>query len=158
MPTVDSTIVNDAVEDAILDYLRRPDRYNPARSRLDTFIALAAKRDVLNALACDRRRQTREAAIASLQSPNTNLKNWSTLDKSDVSWTAVWELLTSNPERLFFLARLDGERRTGPLAQILGLHTSPPEEQRRAVKRMTDKLRNRLRRSAVGDRHEKSSR
>jgi len=149
-PGIDRAIINDAVEDALMSYLRHASYYNPAKARLDTFIAFVATRDLLNAIRKGARRRRADESLA------TNLAHMSTLHveghgpaPSAFDPVAALRQLTTNwspKEQMFMCARLEGEHRTSKLAAILGLEEASATKQRIAVKQMTDRLRLRLRR------------
>lgn len=62
MHRVDAAIVAEAVEDAILDYLASPDKFNALKADLLRFIVIAASRNIADALRSERRRRARESA------------------------------------------------------------------------------------------------
>jgi len=151
MPTVDSAIINDAVEDAILGYLTRPDAFDSSRSRLDTFLSLAASHNVLNALAReDRRRRVEGRAAAEAQAAAKQGALFNDVASRGDPTTIRLFMAAFNPlERQFLSARHFGERRTVELARILRLTHLAVPDQRREVKRETDRLRIRLRRLSL---------
>jgi RNA polymerase sigma-70 factor (ECF subfamily) len=149
MPKVDPAIINDAVEDVLLDYLRRPGAYRPGLSRLDTFLSLAAIRDVLNSIRREARRSAAHRAASDealhcgrgVVSPQIDVLE---LPKA-LQITRTW----ASREQAFLAARIGGEKSTAVLARLLGAESEPALVQRRQVKRMTDRLRVRLRRLAT---------
>lgn len=146
MPGLDLAIVNDAVEDAILGYLQRPELYKPSCSRLDTFILLAARRDALNMIRRLQCRHRAEGIAASMQPRLYQMDEvglFAGRCPAVVDWLGV---ARTDAERAFLKARLAGERRTRQLACILGLSTNDPLEERRLVKRTRDRLHLRFRR------------
>jgi DNA-directed RNA polymerase specialized sigma24 family protein len=144
---VEPGLINDAVEDSLLRYCHHPESYDPGRSRLDVFLALVAKRKLIDLLRHEKRRKALDAAfaasVAQTFDPRIIALPTPSPEAPDVRRLADhW----SEPDRKFLEARLQGERRTRILAAILGLPLAPWVLQRQAVKRATDRLRVRLRR------------
>jgi RNA polymerase sigma-70 factor (ECF subfamily) len=144
MPATDPTLINDAVEDAILAYLENPNVYDPARSRLDTFITMAAAHRALNALRSQKRRIAAEerfgTSLITTPTPNHVVARESRIGDQ------IRRVVVNRSEHEFLLARNAGVRRTQDLASVLGVMHLPVSEQRRVVKRLTERLRARLRR------------
>jgi DNA-directed RNA polymerase specialized sigma24 family protein len=136
---IDPALVNDAVEDALLKYLAVPGQYDSSLARLDTFIVAVASRRLLTLLRSERR-QRRAGCPASAVTVNPEM----TIVTDRVQ--SAFEAILSHSERVFFDARLSGETRTEELAQLIGATGLPPNMQRQLVKRMTERLRIRLRR------------
>jgi hypothetical protein len=136
---VDSDLINDAVEDALLAYFGAPGRYDSSRARLDTFIVAMASHRLRTLLRSQRRRRIAEERLSkSAITPAMVLL-------TDRVRTAVRVKLTDS-ERRFLEARMAGERRTPELARLIGSDDVPIDQQRLIVKRMTERLRLRLRR------------
>jgi DNA-directed RNA polymerase specialized sigma24 family protein len=56
-PTTDPDLVEQAVSDTLLDYFRRPARYDPSKRSLGGYLFMAAERDLLNLRQRDQRRR-----------------------------------------------------------------------------------------------------
>lgn len=150
----DQAAINDAAEDAILIYLASPERFDPARARLDTFLGVIAGRRLLHYIRTDVRRRRRETATwtetvepaaPSDQPPNI-----------DVLFALIDEA-AQGPERDFLLAKAHGERSTERLGSILGLDGLSDNQSRQTVKRTSDRLMIRLRRLARSKRQRPGS-
>jgi hypothetical protein len=140
-PGVDGALVDECVHDGVLDYLRSPGRFDPSRSRLYTFVAMAARRNLIDRLRCLRRITGTEIPVGH-PVPETipfaaPVRQRTTL--------AVSRVTRSPEERVFLQARLDGEHSSAALAKLMGLDNLSIIEQRQAVKRLRDRLRRRLR-------------
>jgi hypothetical protein len=153
-PRVDIAILEEASEDAVIRYLASPGAYDPARSRLDTYVLADARLRILNRKRSDRRRRR-------LEQRYRLLGYWQTIDAPTTHDTSgspplvprfLGYIVRSDVERDFLRARAAGERRTDALAQIIGVSDMPVSQQRRAVKRMADRLVARLRRAAGAER------
>ena len=145
-PRTDDDLLQDAVTDAFMDYVRRPDHFDSSSSEgLDQFLYRAAWRNAANSLQSDLRRRSREVRYArearlqallnqderSLAIDTTMIRRLldDTIDVAECEALACW---------------LDGERRTGPLAQALGLGLLPAVDQQREVKRFKDRILKRI--------------
>lgn len=155
-----------AAHDALLSLLHHPDRYDPARGDLATYLRMAAGRDLLNL----RKREQRQLRLIDPGMPvelAADLRN-------HLSGGPLGDLLTqeqgeadrrfldaarasfSPDEQAVLALMLGGERRTSAFAAVLGLSDRPPEEQERAVKRVKDRIRMRLKRGGHHDRTDRS--
>jgi RNA polymerase sigma factor (sigma-70 family) len=144
-PFLDPTVVSDVVEDAVLHYLSAPERYEPSRAGLDTFILHDARYRILHAIRSDQRRRRRDSTVtrgdpAAVPEPDTEG------DRNDGLLAILIPKVANGRERAFLEAKAHGERRTSALAEILGLPQLSASDKRRAVKRVADKLLLRLRR------------
>jgi DNA-directed RNA polymerase specialized sigma24 family protein len=142
LPGVGAEILSDATSDAILRYLQRPSIYQPSRSRLDTFLTTIATRLAIDALRKEARLRAVETALDS-DIAEVAGAGACCFDAVAVSSEVICR---THGERLFLEARLDGERGARTLASLLGGADLPPEEQRRLVKRTTERLRMRAQR------------
>ncbi len=144
-PYTDEAAIQDAVEDALLRYLHTPSVYDPSRSPLDRYLALAATTNLKDALRRDQRRLQHELPIGN-DSPDVALD----VKPSVSRWRDLRTVLRAGQttqERAFLHARLRGERRVAVLARILRLeHLSVPA-QRGEVHRTWVRLRLRVRRA-----------
>ena len=142
---LDDAVIQEAAEDALLDYFSRPDHYVPQRSSLETFLRMAALNNLRDAMRRIRRRLVHEIAVGD------GLPDQSALDP-EVSYRwrdlrAVLRAAHTDYERAFLRARLRGERRVQGLAELLGVSGRPRAEQREEVNRVWTRLKLRIRRS-----------
>jgi DNA-directed RNA polymerase specialized sigma24 family protein len=142
MPSIDRSVINDAVEDAVIHYLDHPHSFVPTRSSLETFITFAAWRNVKDLLrASGRRRRAEERAAAENQA---GVKSTSNDRRSRPSW--LLGVAANDSERRFLSAWLFENASVRELASVLGKEGAPTSEQKVAVRRVKEKLRLRLRR------------
>src|SRR5262245_31282044 len=66
-PQVDPHLVEDAATDAALDTAQHPERYDPARLPLGSYLRMAARGDVLNALQKVRRRANGQTSLDAVE-------------------------------------------------------------------------------------------
>lgn len=142
MPLIDPSIIEDAMEDAVLALLERPSLYVAAKSDLESYIRLASMRNVLDSV----RKATRRRAIESQAAAAMPLATSpATLDKEPDRVNLLLHLAVTPVEREFARALLIGSH-PQDLARILGLGDVSQTVQRREVKRTTERLRIRWRR------------
>lgn len=150
-----------AAEDAILSLIKQPNAYNPARLSLAAYLRMAAQGDLLNLLRAERRHGDRRAALAAVElSPVVGKYLWDdsadparvVMERAEEDATVAAPSLPGlTPEEVRVLALMQlGERKTAAYARVLGCAHLPVAEQRRAVKRVKDRLQKRLAR-AGGD-------
>lgn len=142
---LDDAVIQEAAEDALLEYFRRPGHYVPQRSSLETFLRLAALNNLRDAMRRIRRRLAHEIAVGD------GLPDQSALDPEiSYRWRdlrAVWRAAHTDFERAFLRARLRGERRVQRLAELLDVSGRPRAEQREEINRVWTRLKLRIRRS-----------
>jgi DNA-directed RNA polymerase specialized sigma24 family protein len=148
MSRVDPTIIAEAVEDTVLEYIAKPASYDPHKASLVTFLVLAATRNALDALRAQKRRRVlEERSLVEF----AILHDGSRPDGESVGRTLdLFAATKTDAERRFLAARLEGEHRTEVLAELLGATSLSQKEQRSAVKRCTERLRMRWIRLASG--------
>jgi hypothetical protein len=149
-PWLDFNTVNDAIEDALLHYLGAPECFDPSRARLDTFIVRDAMYRALHAVRADKRRRRRDARMMP-RNEATVPETDSVTDSRENLLTGLMRRVAGGRELEFLEAKAHGEHRTRVLAAILGLAGLSAIDQRRSVKRVTDKLLVRMRRVVKSD-------
>lgn len=160
----DETIIQDAVTDALFQYVQSPERFDPAKSSLPNYLTMAARGDLLNALARERRRAARQvplAAVAEAALPGNTLGEHETQGSAAEDRMAASQLMhhvlqqVPDPrDREMLKLMLAGERKTIRYAGLLQIDTRSEAEQRRIVKRHKDRLKKRLQRLGVRLREE----
>lgn len=152
-------LVEDAVFQALTDYVMKPQIYNPDLSPLFNFLLMAAGRDLHNLLAAEKRRLKHEVveldADVALDKPGTEyLADERTnperldLDQNELE-ACIQQVLPDPQDQELLKLMMDGERRTEAFAQILGITSLPLAEQRAVVKRHKDRIKQRLRRARI---------
>lgn len=140
-PAADPSTIEDAVLDAITDYLLHPQRFDPQRSSLLSWIALAATRDVDDQCQHEHARSAAEAvvapeAVSSLTSrPGLGIK------------PVLLRAAPTRRERKFLIAWLRG-RSFEELVRILSISGQPLESQIQQVRHLQERLRLRMKRMA----------
>lgn len=155
----DDMLIQDAATDAILNYAERPTQFDPAKSKLFPYLVMAARGDLRNALAKRRRRERREvlhdrvedlSLVRNIEQEESEpaLATGETVSLEEVR-RAVQAVITNPTDWRLVELMLDGERRTGVFAKVLGIAHLADEQQRRMVKRHKDRLKRRLERLGV---------
>jgi RNA polymerase sigma-70 factor (ECF subfamily) len=142
--TTDKELIRDAATDALVDYIKHPDKWIPERSTLVSYICMAADRDLLNALEKAQRRRTREVLVADVEDGEF-VRNVLPEDKApsnimDGLLSALDRQVASKTDRCFLALMLEGERSTNKFAEMLGIRDLPKEQKARKVKQNKDRL------------------
>jgi RNA polymerase sigma-70 factor (ECF subfamily) len=155
-PTTDLDLVEQAVSDALLDYFRRPERYDAGKRSLRGYLAMAAERDLLNLRDQHRRRYGRLQSVDPVELDARARKEWEEGDDigdrmADEEAAAALRaeamaVARTDEERIVQELRLEGERSTAAYAAALGWGDVPPAEQRRRLYLIKDRLDQRWRR------------
>ena len=159
----DPALVDDCVMDTLLKFPKQPEKLDPARGSLWTYLFLDAKRDVLNALDKHRRRRDREReglAVVAQDQRNRNEEQegqaFAAIDQDDtpsylpagvclVNVRAEVAAILADPTDLAVVILLaEGIRDTRSYAAALGILHLSPAEQRRYVKQAKDRWKKRL--------------
>jgi RNA polymerase sigma factor (sigma-70 family) len=158
----DPTIVDDCAIDTLLHFAERPQRFDPERGTLWTYLYVDAKGDILNALDRETRRRRRELSIlptVALEEQNRNEQqekesfhlvfqddsDYLPAGVSGISLEAEVNNILSDPKDLALIELIvAGVRETERYAEILGITELSPQEKRQHVKKVKDKLKKRL--------------
>jgi DNA-binding CsgD family transcriptional regulator len=155
----DPQIVESAIGQSVATYLKWPERWNPSRGPLASYLAMDAEGDVKNELAKRRPEiahgDVGDGAFVELASREGNrvveeeaLDAVDPFDRSPAQVDAARELLRQLSPRDRELAQLvvDGVRSYAAWADILGIGHLPLEVQKREVKRQKDRIKKKLER------------
>lgn len=155
----DEAIIQDAVTDALFQYVKSPGQFDPGKSSLSSYLTMAARGDLLNALARERRRAGRQVpleAVAEGALPGNTLREDEQPEASTDEQMAASKLmhcvLQQVPDlrdREILELMLAGERKTTRYAGVLQIEDRSEPEQRTIVKRHKDRLKKRLHRLGV---------
>jgi DNA-directed RNA polymerase specialized sigma24 family protein len=160
-PQFDSHMHQMIAADTLLAYQRRPQQYDPDKLSLFAFLRMAARRDFLNAIDKQSRREERlldiddpniQVALTDEQSPEEAflsdawLQEYTGLSRS--AFLEAFSVTLSETDRPLFDLMLAGIRQTEPYAALLGLTSLSVQTQRQEVKRAKDRIMIRLKRFA----------
>jgi RNA polymerase sigma factor (sigma-70 family) len=150
-PGVDEDWCQDAAHRAILSLIHRPASYDPARSDLAAYLRMSAQGDLRNIRRAERRQLRGLVFVKNVEEVADDGKY---LEKTDddkarraaALLDAVRETLTEPDRRCLDLMRA-GERGTAAFAAAAGFSHLPPDEQKREVKRVKDRIKKRIQRA-----------
>jgi RNA polymerase sigma-70 factor, ECF subfamily len=142
--TTDRELIRDAATDALVDYIKHPERWNPQSSTLVSYICMVADRDLLNALEKVQRLRKHEVLSADVEHEefDRNVRSEDVVPSEDVARLlyALDRKVTSKTDRFFVTLMLEGERSTSRFAEVLGIQDLPKQEKARTVKQHKDRL------------------
>jgi RNA polymerase sigma-70 factor, ECF subfamily len=150
----DEEMAYDAAIDVLYAYVGEPERYDPRKARLVTYLTQAAKyrvQDRLRAGASRAQREHHHAAIVELFKPAPKEALENGLEASLALKRLIDEEYLDDKDVEFLRSILMGERSTEELARLLGLEHLPQVEKRRKVKQYQDRLKKRLERFGKED-------
>ena len=148
-PSVDPEAHTDAAHEALTDYFKNPDKFDPDRSGLMGYLRMAAYRDMQNLLSKESRhargRIPLDDVVFDLDDGNDIAE--AIADQMDAdSLRRELSADMNEQESIVFDLMVEGERSAEAAAAALGIAHLPVPEQRREVKRIKDRLRRRLQR------------
>ncbi len=142
-PTMrDRDCIDDAATEALVSYIKRPDRYDPRQKRLLGYLKMAAEADLRNILAKEKRRKEHEPRDYSVELGKIAGKEPIDVDdgQSRQVTDTLAELFKDPIDRELAALVIDGERSTEKFAALLGIIHLPAPEQRKTVKRHKDRI------------------
>jgi len=155
----DPQIVESAIGHTVATYLREPERWDPSRGPLASYLAMDAEGDVKNELTKYSREIARsdvgQGAFVELAASDRNdvveeeaLDGLDPFDRSPAQVEAARELLRQLSPRDHELAQMvvDGVRSYTAWAEILGVGHLPLDVQKREVKQQKDRIKKKLER------------
>jgi RNA polymerase sigma-70 factor (ECF subfamily) len=147
---IDDDVLQDAAEDAVMDYARSPQRFDAScHESLDRCLYRAAWRNVADSLDADVKRRRREARYATETASQDRTPEVEPSGNIDADLTRrILDFAINDAEREALRCWLTGEHGADRLAQALGVDFLPILEQRRTVKRFKDRILKRIARHA----------
>ena len=148
----DSDLPAEVAADALMDYIKRPEQFDPTQRGLFGFLVMAAEGDLKNALAKIARRHKKEIQLEPVEvderDGNTRDRTGELEEKIDSErmQDALDALFDDPKDRAVVKLIMEGERATEVFAQVLELETLPEDQQRTEVKRNKDRIKKRLQR------------
>jgi hypothetical protein len=153
----DPHLAETAAIDAMLNYLGRPQQYNPAKASLEQYLRLSARGDLRNLIEQQRRRQKALGAmqVVELDAPSSEytVEDERTLSVEDQAlilaspfWRRLFEVVPDGKDMELVLLMMEDVRATEEYAAVLGISHLSPIEQAASVKRNKDRLKKWLQR------------
>jgi DNA-directed RNA polymerase specialized sigma24 family protein len=149
----DPVLVEEAAGQAILDYYGEPERYDPERLPLCSYLAMMARQRYIKAWRREQRWETQQVWL-------TDDASWDdeglvALDSIEdvitrLRFEEVWPLVDAefpDPiERAVLMLIINGVRETTVYVRAIGLSHLPEDEQTQQVERVKNRVKKRLRR------------
>jgi len=149
----DLMLVEEAVGEVLLIYHATPEKYDPSRASLKSYLAMAAYRDFQNAQAKEDRQMKHQISIYDSTFQNEEIaERQGTIDaieyKSQVEelWKLIDEIFPDSTERRIVTLILNKVRSPDPYAQVLGLCDLPYDERLKQIRLVKYRITRRLRR------------
>ena len=148
----DPDLPTEAVADALMDYSKRPEQFDPTQRSLFGFLVMAAEGDLKNALARIARRRDKEIQLEPVEVDEfggNTIDRTSELDERidfERIRDSLNELLDDPKDRAVVKLMMEGERATEVFAQVLELEALSEDQQRTEVKKNKDRIKKRLQR------------
>lgn len=150
-PKTDPHAIESAATDALLAFLKRHEKYDPAKSPVLKFLLLIARRRLSNQFAADRRHRDGKIPWDSVEfdvaDRNEEEDDPSSFDAPELQ--SAIAALSETDRRIIDLMR-GGERRTVAFAEVMEITDHTPDEQKVAVKRAKDRILVGLKRAVGG--------
>lgn len=156
-PRMDDQLVADGVIDAVLDYCARPQQFDASHGvPLDQFLAVAARRNVSNLLRGEHRRKERERKVGgekreadvALDPAAGNIRQ-EELRELEERKKAMFDALDDPRDKEILALWLQGVKGPARYAPILCVTDLPERQQRKEVRRHTDRITRFLRRRGL---------
>jgi len=155
----DAALVQSAALEALLGYIRRPDRFQPETRTLLGFLKMAAEGDLKNAWKTAHR-HFETSSLESLVELGALPRNKEMEAREDPAHTVdailaedlhakALALLANDVDRRLGVLILDGVRETSDYAAVLGIADLPEKDQETLVKRAKDRIKATWRRSGL---------
>ncbi len=156
----DAVLIEEAVGQALLDYRDTPERYDPNRMDLLSYLALMAYSDFQNAQRKEQRRAQHVTLFSQDELQQLEIEDISVsqeMRESEAREQELWRVINAafpDPvERELVLLILNKVHSIEPYARLLGLDTLPQDIKRKRVERVKDRIKKRLRRHVVSATH-----
>jgi len=169
-PEISQDIIVSAATDAMINYLKRPEQYNPQKASLEGYLKMAANGDLKNILKSEKIRSRKEI----LRDPLVNEKDIVELheglpelvaEKAFIGSTAsstpeielgekeqeemLAQIFCNDVDQRLGLMVINGVRETSHYAEVLSINSLPVTEQRILVKQHKDRIKKRLERAGL---------
>lgn len=145
--------VFDACADAVLTICRVPERWEPAKSKLRTFLWMVATGDLRNELERRKPQQAFERVMdpVELAEFRRNIPAEAEISEGDMNaLVGQYEhLLADDGDRAVFRLMAVGERDETQYSVVLGVSLLPAPERKQRVKQAKDRIKKRLQRANV---------
>lgn len=147
----DPHLIETSVVDALMDYLTRPNQYDPNRGNLFSYLILKAKSDLLNYLRQNKKDQSflNLAEIVELEE-DSSVYGVELIDDIDIEtividklspiWNRLLTIIPDEKDQEIVKLMMNCVRETEIYAEVIGIQNLPDEDQFRIVKQNKDRL------------------
>lgn len=149
----DPVLVEEAVGQAILDYYEEPQRYDPERLSLCSYLVMMARQRYVKAWQREQRWTARQVWLTSEDDRDDEralavdpIEDLITHLRASEVWPHVDAAFTDPAERLVLTLIINGVREVAVFSRAIGLSHLPLDQQTQHVERMKSRVKKRLRR------------
>ena len=147
----DPHLIETSVVDALMDYLTKPNQYDPNRGNLFSYLILKAKSDLLNYLRQNKKDQSflNLAEIVELEE-DSSVYGVELIDDIDIEtividklspiWNRLLTIIPDEKDQEIVKLMMNCVRETEIYAEVIGIKNLPDEDQFRIVKQNKDRL------------------
>jgi RNA polymerase sigma-70 factor (ECF subfamily) len=135
---VHPNMIDTAVADTLLDYLKRPEKFDPTKLPLGKFLLMSAGGDLKNLLSSRAKEVERWGFTENVEVPGSAAEHCS--EPSDEKLKRILNIVESETDRKLVSLMAEGVRKTDPYAAVLGITHLAQAERAKAVKRHKDRL------------------
>ena len=153
----DPHLIETAIIDTLMDYLSKPNQYDPDKGNLFSYLILKAKSDLLNSLRPKKIDEVRVdlTEIVELDGDSTvysvelidemNIEELITNDLSPI-WNRLSSIIPDSMDQEILKLMMNGIRETDVYAEVIGVQNLPEDERSRIVKQHKDRLKKMIQR------------
>lgn len=154
-PYVDDHLCQEAAEQALVSLFKNPAQFKSDRGELAMYLKMSARKDLLNLLAREAKHHKNRTGLDSVEldaAARNNDDEDEDPDRPTFKHPALIDVIRdfSEEERIVFEFMRDGERCTEAFAAALGWEDLPRDEQSDRIKRVKDRIKQRLKRAVEG--------
>jgi hypothetical protein len=151
-------MVDTAVADALLNYLKNPKTLDPRKLPLGKFLLMAADRDLKNLLSSRAKEVERWGYKESVELEGSTAEQ--PTEESDETRARILKVVNNETDKKLVSLMADGVRETHAYAEVLSITDLPEKERAKIVKRHKDRLMKALKsaRKRIGKKDEQEAR
>jgi RNA polymerase sigma-70 factor (ECF subfamily) len=135
---VHPNMIDTAVADTLLDYLKRPEKFDPNKLTLGKFLLMSADRDLKNYLASRTKEVERWGFTENVEVKGAAAEHRS--EPIDEKLKRILNTVENETDRKLVSLMAEGIRKTQPYAAVLQITHLSQSEQAKVVKRHKDRL------------------
>lgn len=153
--------LEDIITDALMKICKYPEKFNPEKSSLKTFLFLDVKGDIINAI--EKKNRKKNSAENNLVELDTNYRNIdleTETEELEINYIKLSEKLSAyfatifskeRDQKLAWMIKVEKNKETKKYCQLLGIEQLDSGEQEDIVKKHKDRINVGLKRSGYDD-------